>query len=330
MTVKLTTDVNPDITGRTNISRIMSAAHTRRSHHRIGRFGFPHVFGIPCGPEDRDIRIYQATLLQESPGPYSDSPPIYHIAPYRIFQSVGGINAFCAELSEPDDGWTVLFVADREVAPAAHHRHHRTWEYPAHGALASPTREVFFHGHWTSTGRAALSIFCSTAIPILEMSGSFRGPWPRHPDPPIRLTGSTPEVERAWERRWELDAWEDSVAREFAEVPVLWPSMDDDTDSGAWRAPAHRTGGAAAAAATAPPPPASLRPLPPPAIPAFVQAAVIRDAIARGTACPITMEPLTDPAQTTITPCFHLFDTTALASWRASGEDKCPTCRSSL
>jgi hypothetical protein len=314
----------------------MSRSHPRHRHshshsHSHYPFGFPHIFATP--PQDGRVRIYQATLLQESPSPYSDSPPIYNIAPYRIFQPPD-VSAFWVPLTEPDDGWTVMFVTDRESATttASLSRRYRegeivsTWEYPSHGSLTAPTREVFFHGHWSSTGRAILSMFCSTAIPILELAGSFRSAWPRHPSVPTSLSAGGIEVLRAWQRRWEADSWEEAIAREFAdpEIPLLLParslphpppSMDDDMPRPS--APLRPT--------IAPAPP-SIRT----AIPTFVQEAVIRDAIARATLCPITMEPLTNPARITLTPCYHLFDAAALTSWCASGENKCPTCRTTL
>jgi hypothetical protein len=302
---------------------------TTRRHTGYHPFGFPHVFATP--PQDGRVRIYQATLLQESPSLYSDSPPVYNISPYRIFKP-SEISDFWVPLTEPDDGWTVMFVADREASATP--RRYRdgeivsTWEYPTHGALAAPTREVFFHGHWSSTGNAILSMFCSTAIPILELTGSFRSAWPRHPSPPTTLTAGGIEVLRAWQSRWESDSWENAIAREFAdpEIPLLLPppspppSMDDGSSRALTPALLRRQ-----APAPAPRPTISA-----PTIPTFVQDAVIRDAIARAAVCPITMEPLTSPSRIALTPCFHLFDAAALSSWRASGENKCPTCRSTL
>lgn len=321
------------------------------SHHRHHPFAFPHVFATP--PQEGRVRIYQATLLQESPGPYSDSPPVYHITPYQIFQPQSHASAFWIPLTEPDDGWDVMFVTDRETHPTP--RRYRdgeivsTWEYPTHGSLTSPTRDVFFHGHWMATGRAILSMFCATAIPILELTGTFRCSWPRHPSPPIPLTAGGPEVLRAWQRRWTPDSWEDAIAREFAEVPLLWeespsrmPSMDDDTGGvGVGRGSRYTrlqpSLPRSAAAAAAPPPllrrstaPTVSSPTIPTIIPTFVQEAIVRDAISRSAACPITMEPITSSTTVTLTPCYHLFDATALTSWRASGEDKCPVCRSAL
>ena len=69
---------------------------------------------------------------------------------------------------------------------------------------------------------------------------------------------------------------------------------------------------------TAPP---SVQPLPP-----HVAAILIEHAVATGSTCPITMEPLqADTA--TITPCGHIFTTTALRSWK---RHTCPECRAPL
>lgn len=293
--------------------------------------GFPYVFAISCGPDpESHVRIYQATLLQESPGLYSDSPPIYNISPYRIFQP-SDVSTYMAQLLEPDDGWTVQLATDRETPTPPRRRMERELPILYPSPLTAPTREIFFQGHWTATGRAILSMFCSTAIPILEFDGSFRGSWPRHPIQPTSLTVCGAEVFRAWQHRWEADSWEDAIAREFAEhesPPLIshslmgGPSMDDDTSLP--RSPR------ASAPATAPPPRSPPQLTRPATIPTFVQDAVIRDAIARAAICPITMEPLTSPSRIALTPCFHLFDAAALSSWRASGEAKCPTCRSTL
>jgi hypothetical protein len=41
------------------------------------------------------------------------------------------------------------------------------------------------------------------------------------------------------------------------------------------------------------------------------------------------MEPIV--AETaSVTPCYHVFDATALASWIASGNTTCPTCKQTL
>jgi hypothetical protein len=60
--------------------------------------------------------------------------------------------------------------------------------------------------------------------------------------------------------------------------------------------------------------------------PRFVTDLIVADAVGRGATCPITMEPLVvDSAR--VTPCFHVFDATALAAWLAAGNETCPVCK---
>lgn len=328
---------------------------------------FPTLFATP--PQDGRVRVYQATLLQDSPGPYSDSAAIYHVTPYRFVRPF--------PLTEPDAFWVpqrghpslqreVLLVAEQDI-PTAPRRPRRLDDYgweptPAPPPLSylSPSREVFFVGRWRSAGHALLSMYCAAPIPVLEMDGDFRALWPRcryRENVLESIQSGTPEVIRVWERRWDPDTWLTEIAREFAEVPTLIPAMDDPPPRLLARSapapppdtvPTTVTRSATAALVSRPSGTNSLalsvsRPSGTNSLalsssrldstgrlPSFVLEALVRDAITRATTCPITMEPLTDPSQVTVTDCYHLFDATALASWQASGENKCPVCRETL
>lgn len=72
-----------------------------------------------------------------------------------------------------------------------------------------------------------------------------------------------------------------------------------------------------------PPPSAPTTPLPP--LPPHVADLLLRQAIANGATCPITMEPI-QAATATTTPCGHVFNTAALRRWLRT-HDTCPECR---
>ena len=63
-------------------------------------------------------------------------------------------------------------------------------------------------------------------------------------------------------------------------------------------------------------------------LPPHVAALVIRDAVASGNLCPITMEPL-NPETATVTPCGHVFQAAALHRWLRTSST-CPECREAI
>jgi hypothetical protein len=314
----------------------------------------PNIFATP--PYDGNVRLYYSTLLLDAPGPYSDSPPIYHVSPYRLarpaadYDTVTSTDAFLIPL-RPDRHHQhheahreILLVADDTTPQPPRRRRmddYGGWDSAPHPS-ASPlavTREVFFSGRWRYSGHGLLSMWCAIPIPVIELTGDFRGRWPRCAGRLNVLDGvhpGGPEVARAWQQRWNSDYWYADIARAFAEaeaaaaaeaeVPRLIPAPPLLS-----RPVTAASGGAAssrpATTTTTSRPTPSTAPAP---LPAFVLEALVRDAVSRATACPITMEPLTDPSQVTVTACYHLFDATALAAWRASGENKCPVCRTAL
>jgi hypothetical protein len=90
---------------------------------------------------------------------------------------------------------------------------------------------------------------------------------------------------------------------------------------------------------TAPPPPPSAPAPPQPqqqarnaaavaALPPHVVNTLLAAAVAAGATCPITMEPI-DAATATVTPCGHVFTSTALRRWLVT-HAHCPECRGPL
>lgn len=277
----------------------------------------PSLFAVRRGTSST-LSLYHATLLQAIPDRrYTLSPPVYLIAPYVIAypphtEAVAHVAPDGVGIN--DGGQHVMLVGDYMIT-VGHDRRDNLWDLPAAPAAAtSPVRQVFFNGQWYATGRVLLSAYCATAIPIMTLAGDFRGSWPTGAQELYADSGS-PEIFRAWQQRWQPESWHDAIAREYATVPVLLPTMDDDMrESHELREDIRRAQPV----------------LPPAVVPSFVFDAIARDAVQRGATCPITMEPLTDPSQVAVTGCFHVFDATALAAWRASGESKCPTCRATL
>jgi hypothetical protein len=51
-----------------------------------------------------------------------------------------------------------------------------------------------------------------------------------------------------------------------------------------------------------------------------------RDAVSKGDCCPISMTPFQECESTTITSCFHLFETESIRTW-LSTKDSCPVCK---
>jgi hypothetical protein len=296
----------------------------------------PPLFALAPGP-DRCTRIYQATLLQESPPPSAygygaatESPPIFLVTPYLLPQPqpAEAFRYTAPELPPAAFRGEVLLVADVDDPPfGANSRGHRRtggsrrawsrdgfgfdddYDPPSRTDPLRPRRDVFYHGTVSLTRRTILSFCCAAPIPILEFDGAFRGPWPVAPER-IALYESTPALHRAWRRRWDPDTWYEELSAPAAAepIPVLFPPEP------------------------APTAPTSLPPIVtrPHHAPGFVTDALVRDALQRAATCPITLEPLTATTPVAVTDCYHLFDATALATWRAAGDNKCPVCRQIL
>lgn len=271
----------------------------------------PNLHPHPQHP-DR-VSIYQATLIRDGPDRWGESPSIYLVAPYRIYHGT-------QDRQYPDDTYVssgrrppswprndVMLLADTPVA---------TGDTEIH-------RRVIYQGPWEQSGFTVFSMYCGSAIPILEFPGTgVSSPtWPPAYFNRLPLTPITQNQLRFWSHRWDPDTWPDTRG------------------SGYGSGPSHRAmsggGGAPPTARTptpTPPPPATTTTTVPitTALPLFVAELVIHDAHNRGLTCPITMEPIS-PTQTTplaVTPCYHVFTASALESWFSVGDPSCPVCKS--
>ena len=202
--------------------------------------------------------------------------------------------------------------------------------------------ELTFEGSWVHCGTTVFSMYCGAAIPILAFirrvsdETTATGFHEEHglPTAWFRLCNGEnllPIIEgvrrdiRRWAQRWNPISWfsesEGGSARGGSPVrttsePVVraapLPSAPLPNGSSADWPVGPRDGVACR------------QPLP-----KYVADLLIRDASARHATCPITMEPIT-ATTATATPCFHVFNTAALASWVSSGHYTCPECRSHI
>lgn len=175
------------------------------------------------------------------------------------------------------------------------------------GALATRPRvaaeAVLYNGEWWATGTSVYSVYHPLPIPALGFTDRlFRAAWPQT-DNCLELTRGNSRMLRFWERRWNPAA--------------IYEDLQEQTvESSTMTVPQQQTESSSAKQQTVPPP-------------KFVTDLIVADAVGRGATCPITMEPLVaDSAR--VTPCFHVFDATALATWLAAGNEVCPVCKGGL
>lgn len=298
---------------------------------------FPLLFAVPTDDSRDRVSIYQATLLREGPDRWGDSPSVYLVAPYRIFHGHD-------DAQWPDDAFVrrrdprvaderpnhdVLLVADYPSRPAYFGEEAAATPWVTGptatpwvtGHSATPERRPLYRGTWRHDAATVFSMYCSAAIPILRFNGhSYLAPWPSARYNRLPLTTASMELVRAWARRWDPRGWTDDAAAAAgynssdseeeavpALVPVLLPSR-----AAAVPAPAVQAVAAQAAPTVA-------------ALPLFVTAALIADAVSRSLACPITLEPI-NPDTAAVTPCYHVFDADALSIWVAQQLDTDPAC----
>ncbi len=165
-------------------------------------------------------------------------------------------------------------------------------------------RRVIFHGDCRPSEASVYTIYHPAPIPIYVFEGSIS--WPTIQDNVLRIFPGDRVAYRFWLRRWDPDV----VFEEYTSVRNRYATA------------------VAALSARHTPVPDPPRP-PTTALPKFVADALITSAISAAATCPITMEPITaDTAK--VTPCYHIFDKTALAAWIASGNVTCPTCKHQL
>jgi hypothetical protein len=60
--------------------------------------------------------------------------------------------------------------------------------------------------------------------------------------------------------------------------------------------------------------------------PRYVLDLLKRDAVQKGESCPISMMPFQECKSTTVTSCFHLFETESISIW-LKGHTTCPVCK---
>lgn len=291
---------------------------------------FPLLFAVPTDDSRDRVSIYQATLLREGPDRWGDSPSVYLVAPYRIFHGHD-------DAQWPDDAFVrrrdprvaderpnhdVLLVADYPSRPAYFGEEAAATPWVT-GHSATPERRPLYRGAWRHDAATVFSMYCAAAIPILRFNGhSYLAPWPSARYNRLPLTTASMELVRAWARRWDPRGWTDDAA-----AAAGYNSSDSEEEAVPALVPVLLPSRAPAVAVQAAP----VREPAAPALPAFVTAALIADAVSRSLACPITLEPI-NPGTAAVTPCYHVFDADALSIWVsqhvAAGTDPaCPVCK---
>jgi hypothetical protein len=172
-----------------------------------------------------------------------------------------------------------------------------------------------YYGDCRATGAAVYTPYHPLPIPVLAFVDRLRrGSWPMDDNVVEFVAGNRVALD-VWHRRWDPRAvWNDlrdgGGARSSRVVAA--PTSTNSNSSSSL---------SSAAVVVAPPP-------------KFVTDLVIADAVARGATCPITMEVI-EAGKAAVTPCFHVFEATALAAWVSrcdsnggrGGGSLCPVCR---
>lgn len=217
----------------------------------------------------------------------------FEVAPYKIFH--GSRGADIPEEAYAMDG--------------------RFGGHPSH--LSNPpivlvaNGDVAFEGRWVHCGTTVFSMYCGTAIPMLTFLGRIR------------------DDETASGFREETSTWIDRFSYDHEHyLPVIegqrrnvriwtqrWNPMSWHGEEEASVAPRGSSPIRSETVRTRP-------------LPKHVADLLIRDAEARGSTCPITMEPI-KVATATATPCGHVFSAAALATW-ISTHSTCPECRAPI
>lgn len=156
-------------------------------------------------------------------------------------------------------------------------------------------RNIIFRGSGRLTGEDVFCVYHPLPIPIVEFFGEAIA-WPSVPDCRLDLLPADRSALRFWEQRWHPEH--------------IYRALQDMTP-------------VVARPSRKPQPQAHQQP------PKFVADLVITDAVTKGSVCPITMEPIADATKATMTPCFHVFDAAALATW-ATTHTTCPVCKHNL
>lgn len=178
--------------------------------------------------------------------------------------------------------------------------------YMPHVTLMTPDRNVFYTGECKPSELSIYSVYFPEPVPLFVFGDGDNVRWPNIGDNVLRIIPGDRAAYRFWLRRWDPDAVHDAYVdiRDGPSTPPARPS------------PTHPPQPAAAIQTQTP-------------LPSFVADALIQAAVTANATCPITMEPIT-AGSAAVTPCYHVFDATALTSWVVSGNKTCPTCKQTI
>ncbi len=290
------------------------------------------------------LALFQARLC-DGPGGGSAHPSpwldrglpaeSYRISAYRLHTGSGDdgdfASAFVVEgrFGHPHTGeqQVTLFNEERGPPPTASHRGGYGYGYDGYGydddyVGRAAAEKSIYRGPWRYSGYTLFSMYCATPIPIVVFVGVDNHAdiaWPTPFYNRVTVTAGDRTIIRIWANRWNPATWTTEIedayeARAARRAPAPAPAAAARGGGG---------GGAARPPAVAPPPPK------------FVTDLIVADAVAKGATCSITMEPLRID-KTTVTACYHLFDTDALNAWAAAAAAEggpatlCPQCRKTL
>lgn len=306
------------------------AIHTGRP---IYRYDFSDRDGVIPDYTDGHVAVFQSRPCRDGAGgggagydPWilRDVPQgVYRIAPYRIHTGhTDVVSAFAMEgrfglPHSATDSPVFLYSEERGPPPssAGPSRYYEDFYERYHD------RSSIYRGHWRYSGYTVFSMYCATPIPILvftDSGGNDSIDWPAPNGNRIAVAEGDRTIIRVWAQRWDPEFWR----RTLEDAYTVRATRRGITGRVAGAASG---GGGAATPATAVASPSA-------PLPKFVADLIVADAIAKGTTCPITMEPL-KADKVTVTSCYHVFDTEALNSWAASQDTAttvCPQCRKGL
>lgn len=276
---------------------------------------FPRTFAVLRG--DRDAFLFDANYLRHAWAAGGGGPDEIEICPHESnTRYMAGFVGPARDIRFRVQGRVRAFIVDGNDRQD----YHDPWRYINH---YTPHRRSEMMT-WRFTGAAVHLMTSPTPIPVLDVDVDL----PCRDNNHVRLVPARRRDADIWWSHWDPERLIDRLNRGAADT-----DSEDEREvrrrrrrearqaSGSGTTGGGAAGGAAAAAPVTPPPPP-----PPPPIPKFVADALIRDAISRAAACPITMEPLV--AETTaVTACFHLFERDAIAAWLAQSGNCCAVCK---
>jgi hypothetical protein len=180
--------------------------------------------------------------------------------------------------------------------------------YMPHVTLLKPDHIVIYSGECRPSELSIYSVYFPEPVPLFVFSGGDHIRWPNIGDNVLRIGPGDRAAYRFWIRRWDPDAVHDAYVT-IRDGPSTPPARPAPTQTATATATSTATPLASATA-----------------LPSFVADALIQAAVTANATCPITMEPIT-AGSARVTPCYHVFEITALTSWCAAGNKTCPTCK---